>query len=535
MNKLYFLKALLLLTGGLICIHGFAQLPGTWTFNQGCNGFSGACSGSGIYQSPAGTYHLTDYGSKTTTSMWNNTVFSLENPFRIQFDVRFGNYAETQTPPVGGEGIAFGLQSVWGTGGQLTHSTSPAATQLTSGGYGGGDLGMKCLQSGGANAFPNNTSPANARTISVEWDVFDNTNGAGCTGGCMHGGDLAQDHMSVNYDDCSATSSNGTLGAATPALAGGADLTDGVWRTAIIEWTPGPWVVLGTKYDRYVSATDCTLPGTFVDQCGNVVAWSSTTCGANRNCNVMAINTGTLRVTFNGVVKYNITLNIEQLLNENQGINGRNIRRDVILGFTASTEGKTNDQWIRNPTLTILPVTFTSFNTIKTSYSSVKLNWSTSEERNSSHFIIQRSEDGINWTDAGKVNAAGNTSLTSLYSFNDSRLRSAYYYYRLKEVDLDGTTQYSHISTVDLSSENIIVEIYPNPVKGGDKLNITSCEKIESGELYDMTGKLIRSFNLSSGEKEFSLETENLNKGIYLVKVKTENSGLVIKKVSVVK
>jgi hypothetical protein len=524
-NKITYL---LTLVAFLVSSTLFAQLPPAgWTFNQGCNGFSGACSGPGITQAPAGTYNLTQNGSRTTTTMWNNTVVSLESAFTLNFEINFGNNPETETPPVGGEGIAFGMQSVWGTGGQLTHSTAPAASQLTSGGYGGGDLGMKCLQSGGAAAFPNNTSPANARTISVEWDVFDNTAGAGCTGGCVHGGDLAVDHISVNYDDCSATSSNGTLGAATPALGAGTPINDGVWRAVQIQWVPNAPVSIGSKYDRYVSATDCLQPGTFVDNCGNVVAWSSTTCNANRNCNVMAVSTGTLTVRYNGVVKQSVVLNLEQLLNENQNVNGRNIRKDVIFGFSASTEGKTNYQGIRN--ITLLPVTFGYFNVIKVVANSAQLNWSTSSEDKNAYFMVQRSTNGTDWTDVKKVKGAGNSNELIQYSYTDENLSAGVYYYRIKQVDIDGKFDYSVTRSVNLNDSELLVEVYPNPINRGENLGINTFGNDVAFEMYDATGKKV----FEGINAENVIPTSALEPGIYYLKGVANNALVVTKKIIV--
>ncbi|MFL5731348.1 MAG: T9SS type A sorting domain-containing protein [Cytophagaceae bacterium] len=496
-----------------------AQLPGTWTFNQGCNGYSGACvnntPGPGITttgSSPNVTYNLTSFGSRTTTSMWNNTVVSLNQSFTLSFQICFGNHAETQVPPVGGEGIAFGMQGVNGT--------TPAASQLTSGGYGGGDLGMKCLQSGGASAFPNNSSPANARTIITEFDVFDNTAGAGCTGGCLHSGDISSDHIGIDYDDCSATSMNSTLGAATPALGAGVSICDSVWRNVVIIWVPAAPVVIGTKYDRYIAATDCLQPGSFVDQCGNTVSWSSTTCNANRNCNVMAVSSGTYTVKYNGVTKESVTLDLEALLNNNQNINGTNIQKNVILGFSASTEGKTNYQAIRNPVL--LPVEFVNFYAVKKSETSADLIWSTATEDNSSKFIIERSADGQTWRTAGQTNASGNSSGIEYYRFTDENLSSGTYYYRLQEVDVDGSISYSNVISISLKGNEEVIDIFPNPAGSRQSITINSESYLISLEIVDVNGHSL-ALHQNIWEKNYVLNDLSIPQGFYFVKIKTEN------------
>jgi hypothetical protein len=508
-----------------------AQLPGTWTFNTGCNGYSGACPAGPITTTTSGgavTYNLTTYGSRITNTMWNNTVISLEQAFTLNFQMCFGNHAETQTPAVGGEGIAFGMQSVYGTtGGGLTHN-SPRAVQLTAGGYGGGDLGMKCLQQGGNSAFPGVTGP-NARTIFVDFDVFDNTAGAGCTGGCLHGGDLASDHIGVNYDNCASTSSESTLGSSVSALASGASICDSVWRNVSIAWVPNAPVSIGNIYDRYVSATDCSQPGTFVDNCGNTVAWSSTTCAQNRNCDIMAVSSGTLTISYNGVVRKSVTLDIETLLNDGQNINGKNIRKDVIFGFSASTEGKTNYQAIRNPVL--LPVEFVSFYAVKKSETSADLIWSTAKEENSSRFIVQRSTDGTSWEGVGQINAAGNSSDIKYYVFTDQNLSANTYYYRLQEIDIDGSAGYSKIISINMKGDQAKVDIFPNPASSQQTVSIQSDRKLVSIELIDVNGRSI-GFHENIPQGEFNLPFLNIPPGLYFVKIKTENE-ILIRKFSV--
>lgn len=520
--KIFYCKLGVFLTTFFL-VNGLAfsqtPLPGAWTFNQGCNGFSGACTGAGVTVGPAGTYRMTEFGSLTTTTMWNNTVYQMSKPWTLNFEINFGNHATTATPPEGGEGIAFVMQSINGSSGNTNHITVPPAAALTAGGYGGGDLGIKCGQSGGASAFPPNNAPANQRAISVEFDVFNNTSGVGCTGGCIHPGDIAADHIGVNYDDCSANSSNSTLGAAVQALPGGAPMRDGVWRAVSVVWTPNAPVIIGSKYDRYVQATgvgSCLDAGSFVDACGNTVLWSSTTCGANRNCDIMAVNTGTLTVSYNGVVKQNVVLNLETLLNANQGVNGTNIPRDFIFGFTASTEGKTNYQAIRNPI--ILPVEFVDFNLLKTSNSSVDVKWYTASEKNSDYFVVQRSIDGKTWMNIGKVKAAGNSQAFAEYTFSDFNLAQEVYYYRIEETDFDGTKMYSNIKTVSLKDEAPVISIYPNPADANVTINFSGEEKSFSVELYESNGVLLYSSERVQGNS-LTIDTQEFAAGVYFVKI----------------
>lgn len=88
-----------------------------------------------------------------------------------------------------------------------------------------------------------------------------------------------------------------------------------------------------------------------------------------------------------------------------------------------------------------LPVELVSFTAEKLSQNAL-LKWSTASENNFSYFSIEKSEDGINFSEAGRVNSRGSASASASYDFFDFNSTS---YYRLKMVDLDGSGKYSNI------------------------------------------------------------------------------------------
>jgi ELWxxDGT repeat protein len=119
-----------------------------------------------------------------------------------------------------------------------------------------------------------------------------------------------------------------------------------------------------------------------------------------------------------------------------------------------------------NGTLSNLPVTLLNF-TASLQSNSVQLNWSTSSEINSGHFKIQRSGDGIHFTDLGQIAASGNSSIEKKYRYDDAnayQARSEILFYRLKIVDMDGKYKYSNILSVKLKGGINELKVYPNPV-----------------------------------------------------------------------
>jgi hypothetical protein len=114
---------------------------------------------------------------------------------------------------------------------------------------------------------------------------------------------------------------------------------------------------------------------------------------------------------------------------------------------------------------TVLPVSLVSFYGKVNGKTNV-LFWSTASETNSLVFEIERSADGIQFENIGKINAAGNSNDIRLYQFIDDRVAVEKYYYRLKQVDIDGRYALSSIILLSnrYASSNMV--IFPNPVLG---------------------------------------------------------------------
>jgi len=170
-----------------------------------------------------------------------------------------------------------------------------------------------------------------------------------------------------------------------------------------------------------------------------------------------------------------------------------------------------------------LPVTLINF-TGNLENNHAVLNWSTSTEQNSSGFEVQRSNDGINFTDIGFVNGAGNSTTVQQYSFTDNQSAAAINYYRLKLLDKNG--QYKLSDAVVLksqggnTSQNISVI---NPFTDKIQLQLTKkpSGKVEA-YLYDVSGHLVGKEE-SSGKQNITLQFGNklssLSAGVYFLKV----------------
>lgn len=178
-----------------------------------------------------------------------------------------------------------------------------------------------------------------------------------------------------------------------------------------------------------------------------------------------------------------------------------------------------------------LPVTLAYFNAAKEG-SMANLTWATAEEMNNTGFEIQRSADARKWQAIGFVenqSADGNSKSLLTYGFADAAPLSGTNYYRLKQIDTDGSYAYSSIAAVRFESGNAL-SVYPNPVVDG-KLSLALPQ---SGSykvsVYNVAGTEV----LNAAQSGNTLDIRNLRAGVYVLRV-TYANGEVHSKTFVVK
>ncbi len=110
-----------------------------------------------------------------------------------------------------------------------------------------------------------------------------------------------------------------------------------------------------------------------------------------------------------------------------------------------------------------LPVNWLSFDA-KRNGNNIHLTWATASESEADYYSIERSVDGLNYEEVGKVMAMGTTSQISTYHFVDDFYLPLTLYYRLKQVDVNGHFFYTAIRTVLTNSKISNLSFYPNPV-----------------------------------------------------------------------
>ena len=173
-----------------------------------------------------------------------------------------------------------------------------------------------------------------------------------------------------------------------------------------------------------------------------------------------------------------------------------------------------------------LPVKLISFQALRNGKQNL-LEWLTSSEMNVAYYEIQKSEDGRNFKEIGKITVEGNSNFIRKYHFADIFPFKITNYYRLKIVDKDGKFEYSIIR---LLNNNIVFDVvaYPNPVKDKISLKIESNKSITALlEVINMEGKIVTSGKLSINEgiSNQTIDVSKLSYGSYIVNIKT-NDGI---------
>ncbi len=169
-------------------------------------------------------------------------------------------------------------------------------------------------------------------------------------------------------------------------------------------------------------------------------------------------------------------------------------------------------------TTTALPVELVEFKAEK-KQRSIDLTWETVSENNSDFFEIERSTDMANWTSIGAIDAAGNSNELLRYLFVDYDLSSEIIYYRLKQVDFDGSYSYSAIKSVSTEMENQI-SAFPNPVQ-----NVLTIKgkvlAIADIQIFDLLGREVTSLveMREVSNKEISIDLTKLTSNMYLLKI----------------
>ena len=208
-------------------------------------------------------------------------------------------------------------------------------------------------------------------------------------------------------------------------------------------------------------------------------------------------------------------------VDEGQSLSSANsVTSNPISSFSPFTFGS-NDA-IVNP----LPVTLLNFD-VEAFGDDALVTWSTASEENNDFFSIERSLDGVEYERIGTIKGSGTTHSVKAYQFVDEDLDAGVYYYRLKQTDFDGTTEYFRPDFVEIQGGDYSSDIilYPNPVMDSFiYLDPGSLEAVTGSRfnIVDLNGRIVQTIESddiipqADGSLQFPLDS-HCPPGIYVL------------------
>ena len=180
-----------------------------------------------------------------------------------------------------------------------------------------------------------------------------------------------------------------------------------------------------------------------------------------------------------------------------------------------------------------LPVQLISFDAKLIDNKEVSCMWSTASEVNNDYFELERSmvnsqQSTVNgWEAIGKIKGNGTTNSVHNYQFTDHGLSTvnsepSTIYYRLKQVDFDGTFTYSDVKVVTLDKEKNDWTVYPNPVANEITIHANNSQNSKEVliEIYDLKGsKLFSLIQPINETQQYKIEVGTLDAGMYFLMI----------------
>jgi len=168
-----------------------------------------------------------------------------------------------------------------------------------------------------------------------------------------------------------------------------------------------------------------------------------------------------------------------------------------------------------------LPVTLLKFDA-KPIGSKVEASWSTASEQNTSYFIVERSNDGRNFSSIGRVQAAGNSSVTTRYALQDFTPTKGANYYRLQQVDANGRSTTSATVLVWFNdTKTATLQVYPNPVTDYIKINSASLATDLTAKVIAADGRVVIQAHgdVASINKQLDSQIASLKPAMYILQL----------------
>ena len=176
-----------------------------------------------------------------------------------------------------------------------------------------------------------------------------------------------------------------------------------------------------------------------------------------------------------------------------------------------------------------LPVTLLSF-TAAPAGDDVRLAWRTATETGNDYFAVEHSADGRDFRELGRVAGAGDSATPRSYEYTHADVPTGTHYYRLRQVDFDGSYEYSDVVSVLLDGSGGALRLFPNPARDAVQVISAGTEALRY-DLFDAFGRRLRSDAVAPQGR---IDLRGLAPGTYILRL-SDLSGRVVETERVVR
>jgi len=177
--------------------------------------------------------------------------------------------------------------------------------------------------------------------------------------------------------------------------------------------------------------------------------------------------------------------------------------------------------FIQPSTQVILPVELVVFRGYREN-ADVLLEWVTESEENNDRFIVEHSADARDFEAIGELPGAGTTSETKYYELKHTRALRGNNYYRLKQIDIDGSFEYSEVVVVNIESTDLFTV---RPTQADDEIHVEFYDYYDKDielAIFDVLGRKRMDEVLPSGRNAISIDVDKLDTGHYFIRMKVK-------------
>ncbi|MCH7963381.1 MAG: T9SS type A sorting domain-containing protein [Bacteroidetes bacterium] len=330
-------------------------------------------------------------------------------------------------------------------------------------------------------------------------------------------GSVADDH--INF----AVAGDGTIYAAVKTSYD----TNGEVQVALLIRRPnGTWDDLYSVRDREGSSREPTRPIALLDETTDIITVVYTQDVGGNDIMYKSTSTGSIDF-FQGDDGFELITNDGGTDWDNVTSTKQNFNPDVVILASNTVSGTWTGVIGSNITPTPVELVYFAGNL---NGNNVELRWRTETEINNYGFDIERTKDNSDWLTIGFIEGHGNSNSPKQYNFSDDDInQSGTYYYRLKQIDNDGTYEYSDVISVEVGVPNnfYLSQNYPNPFNPETRIDFTLPEKqLVSLRIYNTLGEIVEELvneEREAGSYSVIFNASRLPSGVYIYRLQTSS------------